>query len=255
MSQLEITNLSISISSTIVCNKLTLSLEPGQIWGLLGRNGVGKTTLLHSLAHLRTDYSGTIKLESQNLANLKRKKIAQKIGLLLQSVDDPFPSTVLETVLIGRHPYASTWQWQDEQDHQRALDALQRVDMLDFAQRSINQLSGGERQRVALATLLTQDPEIFLLDEPSSHLDLHYQISLLDDVCQYAKKNNRIVMMSLHDINLASRLCDHFIFLMGDGNVETGTTDDLLNSELLSKLYQHPIQQIVSDSDTFYVAT
>jgi len=107
---------------------------------------------------------------------------------------------------------------------------------------------------VALATLLTQDPEIFLLDEPSSHLDLHYQIHLLDELVEYAKQNNRIVVMSLHDINLAARFCDKLLFLLGDGIVQSGTSNELLNNEQLSSLYQHPIQKITSDTTTVYVA-
>ena len=254
MSQLQIKNLCVSIGSTKVCNDFNLSLEPGEVWGLLGRNGIGKTTLLHTIANLRPFDSGEIYLDQQQLKSIPRKTIAQKMGVLLQSIDDPFPSTVMESVLIGRHPFISNWQWESKLDVQLAQAALQRVGLQDFSQRSINHLSGGERQRVALATLLTQDPEIFLLDEPSSHLDLHYQIHLLDDLVEYAKRNNRIVLMSLHDINLAARFCDKLLFLLGDGVVQSGTSDELLNNEQLSNLYQHPIQKITSDTTTVYVA-
>ncbi len=254
MSQLQIKNLCVSIGNTNVCNDFNLSLEPGEVWGLLGRNGIGKTTLLHTIANLRPFDSGEIYLDQQQLKSIPRKTIAQKIGVLLQSIDDPFPSTVMESVLIGRHPFISNWQWESKHDLQLAQAALQRVGLQDFGPRSINQLSGGERQRVALATLLTQDPEIFLLDEPSSHLDLHYQIHLLDELVEYAKRNNRIVVMSLHDINLAARFCDKLLFLLGDGIVQSGTSNELLNNEQLSSLYQHPIQKITSDTTTVYVA-
>jgi iron complex transport system ATP-binding protein len=254
MSQLQVNNLCVNIGETHVCNNLTLSLEPGQVWGLLGRNGIGKTTLLHTLANLRLPTSGEIRLNDHELTSLPRKEIAKKMGVLLQAVDDPFPSTVLETVLIGRHPYISNWQWESKDDFQSAKAALRRVGLQNFEHRSINQLSGGERQRVALATLLTQDPDIFLLDEPTSHLDLHYQIHLLEELCQYAKRNNRIVFMSLHDINLAARFCDKLLFLLGNGTTKSGTTDELLNSDYLNQLYKHPIQKITNGRNSVYIA-
>ncbi|MDH5766873.1 MAG: ABC transporter ATP-binding protein, partial [Gammaproteobacteria bacterium] len=217
MSLLEIQNLDISIATTQVCNKLNLTIEPGQVWAILGRNGIGKTTLLHTLAGLREADGGEIFIHQDNIKQLNRKQVAQKIGLLLQHHEDAFPTSILETVLIGRHPYIPNWQWESAMDKQLAMNALEQVELQHMAHRQTNQLSGGERQRVAIATLLTQNPEILLLDEPNSHLDLNYQVKLLDHICQYARENNQAVIMSLHDINLAARFADHLIFLHGEG--------------------------------------
>ncbi|MDH5425617.1 MAG: ABC transporter ATP-binding protein [Gammaproteobacteria bacterium] len=253
MSLLNTINLNISIADKQICKALNISFEAGQIWGLLGRNGIGKTTLLHTLCHLRADYSGQIKLNNQNIEQLKRKTIAQKIGIQLQHTEDPFPSSVFDTVLTGRHPYISNWQWEDEDDRNKANAALAIVEMSELADRAVNNLSGGERQRVSLATLITQDPEIFLLDEPNSHLDLNYQIKLLQYLTDYAKSNNHLLIMSLHDINLAARFCSHLLMLTGDGQSIAGRTGEVLNQQNLTHTFKHPIHEITDGDKKYYL--
>ena len=254
MSLLESRNLQVEIGNTQVCNDLNLSIQPGQVWAVLGRNGIGKTTLLHTLAGLRQPLAGDILIDDNSIHSLSRKQIAQKLGLLLQHHEDAFPSSILETVLIGRHPYISNWQWESASDLQLAMDALQQVELNHMAQRQINQLSGGERQRVAIATLLTQNPEILLLDEPNSHLDINYQISLLNHICNHAREHQHAVIMSLHDINLASRFCDHVLLLSGKGEVQSGTSENILNEDNLKHTYQHPIKIIKSDKQSIFLA-
>ncbi len=252
MTSLNIKNLNVKIGHKKICHDLNLNLEAGQIWGILGRNGTGKTTLLHTLAGLRPAESGQILLNNADITQLPRKHIAQQLGLLLQHTEDAFPSSVLETVVSGRHPHIENWQWESQSDYQQAEQSLQKVEMQAFAQRQINELSGGERQRVSIATLLTQDPKIFLLDEPNSHLDLHYQISILQNLCDYACQQQRIVFMSLHDINLAARFCTHLLFLFDDTKILSGPADKLLNTENLSELFQHPISAIKNNDQLFY---
>ena len=254
MSLLESRNLQVEIGNTQVCNDLNLSVQPGQVWAVLGRNGIGKTTLLHTLAGLRESVSGDILIDDNSIHSLSRKQIAQKLGLLLQHHEDAFPSSILETVLIGRHPYISNWQWESASDLQLAMDALQQVDLHNMAQRQINQLSGGERQRVAIAALLTQNPEILLLDEPNSHLDINYQISLLSHICKHAREHQHAVIMSLHDINLAARFCDHVLLLSGEGETQSGTSEDILNEDNLKHTYQHPIKIIRSGEQSIFLA-
>jgi len=252
MTKLQIKNLSVQIGNKQICTGLNLNLQPAQIWGILGRNGTGKTTLLHSIAGLRQATNGQILLGDCDITQLPRKIIAQKLGLLLQHSEDAFPSSVLETVISGRHPHIENWRWENTDDYVKARQALQQVNMQNFEQRQINELSGGERQRVAIATLLTQDPDIFLLDEPNSHLDLHYQINILHNLSQYAQTRQRIIFMSLHDINLAARFCTHLLFLFDDLKTLSGPADKLLNTNNLSELFQHPINAIKNASQTFY---
>lgn len=245
--------LNISIGGKQICNALDLNIEAGQVWGALGRNGVGKTTLLHTLAGLRKADSGDIFLNSNNIKQLSRKHIAQQIGLLLQHHEDSFPASVLETVISGRHPHISQWRWENESDHEIALQALQSVALQELATRPVNQLSGGERQRVAIAGLLTQQPDIYLLDEPNSHLDLNYQIQILNIFSQLAYEQHNAIVMSLHDINLAARYCDHLLLLLGDGEFMQGETDTLLNTENLQRLFQHPLQEIDGPSGKIFI--
>lgn len=252
MSLLRTSQLNIDIGGKTICRQLDLDIQAGHIWGLLGRNGSGKTTLLHTLAGLRAAKSGEIFLRDENIQSLSRKHIAQHLGLLLQHHDDSFPATVLETVLGGRHPHIDNWQWENETDFRIARNALQRVELLTMQQRSVQQLSGGERQRVAIATLLAQNPDVLLLDEPNSHLDLNYQMRLLGDLCAQARESGRAIVMSLHDINLAARYCDHIILLSDQGTAITGAADKLLNPQTLSEIFQHPIVLHTLDSGRFF---
>jgi len=252
MTKLQIKNLTVQIGNKKICEALNLNLQPTEIWGVLGRNGSGKTTLLHTIAGLRAATGGQILLDDTDITQLPRKSVAQKLGLLMQHTEDAFPSSVLETVVSGRHPHIENWRWENANDYEKARQALQQVSMQSFEQRQINELSGGERQRVSIATLLTQDPTIFLLDEPNSHLDLHYQINILEDLCEYARAQQRIVFMSLHDINLAARFCTHLLFLFDDATIHSGRAEELLTTEKLSQLFQHPICAIENNAKFFY---
>ena len=235
--------LGVEISGKTVCRQLDVAINAGQRWGLLGTNGVGKTTLLHTLAGLRAPARGEIRLGDALLSALPRRTIAQKIGVLLQADDDAFPGTAMETVLSGRHPWLGQWQWEGENDRMLALAALGDVGLDGFEQRQVNTLSGGERRRLALATLFTQNPQLFLLDEPTNHLDPHHQINLLELLDQRVAdtENQRASVMILHDINLATRFCDHLILLFGEGEVLCGPAEDILTVETLTRLYGHPV--------------
>ncbi len=249
---LQCRQLSIDIAGKQVCRQLDLTIIPGQVWGILGRNGIGKTTLLHTLAGLRDAAAGDILLDEQNIIQLTRKQIAQKTGVLLQHHEDSFPATVLETVLTGRHPHINNWQWENESDFAIARQALQQVDMHTMENKSVQHLSGGERQRVAIATLLAQDPTFYLLDEPNSHLDLHYQINILDSLCQFARSTQRALIMTLHDINLAARFCDYVLLLNGDGEVLQGAATELLTPPHLAQTFKHEIIAIRGEHGSYF---
>jgi len=252
MSLLSCRDLNVKIAKTQVCSDLNLSINAGQNWAILGMNGCGKTTLLHTLAGLLPALSGDISLSERPLYNLPRKEIAQQLGLLLQHQEDHFPGSVLESVLIGRHPHLKSWQWESEDDHKMALDALVLVGLTDFSTRSILTLSGGERQRVALATLLVQQTSIRLLDEPVNHLDIHHQHDVMKLL---TSKNNIANVFVLHDVNLAARYCDHALLIFGDGRTVKGTCDEVLTEKNLSTLYQHPLKDIIHDGQRWFIAS
>ena len=245
--------LSVRIGTVQVCRSLDVSLQAGQCWAVLGRNGVGKTTLLLTLAGLRTPQGGAVRLAGRPLQGSPRRWIARQLGFMPQDNSDPFPATVLETALAGRHPHLSPWGWEGPADHAAAQAALERVGLAGYEDRMANTLSGGERRRLALATLLTQDPQILLLDEPASHLDLHHQVELLGHLRELARKDGRLVVMVLHDLNLAARFCDHCLLLAGDAEVAAGTSSEVLRVETLERAYNHPLTRIEAAGHTAWV--
>lgn len=216
---------------------IDLSVLPGQCWGLIGPNGAGKTTLLHTLAGLREPRSGEVLVGGHPLRTLSRRRVAQRVGLLFQDRHDGFPSTVIETALIGRHPFLRAWDLESPEDYALAHGALQRMDLEALAARQIQTLSGGERQRLALATLLTQDPPLWLLDEPTNHLDLHHQIAALELIRWETRTRGRAAMLALHDLNFAATFCTHLILLYPDGGVCWGTTEEVFHVEALERLF------------------
>lgn len=250
---LEIRNLTVSIGGKLVCRDLSLSITPNQRWGILGINGIGKTSLLHTLAGLREPDAGEILLNGKTLAQLSRREVALIAGLLLQDSEDYFSATLLETALIGRHPHLPGWQWETDADRDIALATLAAVGLKEMAQRLSHTLSGGERRRLAIATLLTQNPQLYMLDEPTNHLDLHHQIAMLDLLSGQAQHHDKTLLMILHDVNLAARYCDSLLLLFGNGESLSGETGELLNEANLSRLYQHPITAITNSNTTVYV--
>ncbi|SFL98839.1 ABC transporter ATP-binding protein [Marinobacter zhejiangensis] len=236
MTRLQTTELIIDVPGRDDGRPLSLNIEPGQVWGVLGPNGAGKTTLMHTLAGLRAPRSGEVLLDGQPLLALKRRQIARHLGLVFQERQDGFPATVLETALIGRHPFLSSWQMESADDLALARRALTRLDVAHLADRLVSTLSGGERQRVAIATVLTQSPAIWLADEPTNHLDLHHQIAVMELLTEEAV-NGRAVFMCLHDLNLAARWCNHVLLLYPDGEACWGPAQQMLVPEALESLY------------------
>ncbi len=246
--------LDLAVGRRLLCGKLDLEIRSGECWAILGGNGVGKSTLLHTLAGLRPAQGGQVLLRGDDIAGLRRREVARRLGLLPQDSIDPFPSSVLETALIGRHPYLGRWDGETEADRALARGALAAMALEGFEARRTDTLSGGERRRLAMATLLTQDPPLMLLDEPTNHLDLHQQITLLQRLRALAD-GGRGVLMALHDLNLAARFCDHVLLLFGNGEWQGGSAAALLTPDLLTRLYGHPIETLHSaDGRAAFVA-
>lgn len=231
---------------------LGLHIRPGQIWGVLGPNGVGKTTLLHTLAGLRAPRSGQVLLDHKPQASLRRKQISRQVGLVFQDRQDGFPATVLETALIGRHPWLSAWQMESAGDIALAEQALGALDVIHLRDRLVNTLSGGERQRVAIATLMTQNPDVWLLDEPTNHLDLHHQVSAMQLLTRQAG-DGRAVFLCLHDLNLAARWCDHLLLMYPDGEACWGPAGTMLVPSALERLYGQRLITVEADGAPVFV--
>jgi iron complex transport system ATP-binding protein len=233
--------LTVSIAGQTVCRGLELDIVPGEVWTILGRNGAGKTTLLHTVAGLRRPDSGTVCIGDLDLHGARPQRIARVVGVLFQDYPDPFPATVLETALVGRHPFLRPWSAETGTDREAARTALGRVGMTALAERTIQTLSGGERRRLAIATVLVQGPAFYLLDEPTNHLDVHHQIGMLAEFRREAAERGAAVVMVLHDVNLAVRFADRALLLFGDGEVAHGPVAEVVRDDTLSRLYHHPV--------------
>ena len=252
MSLLSLEALTVKIGNKTICEDLNFELQRGQRWGMLGGNGIGKTTLLQTLAGLRPVNKGKIIIDGVELGGWKRKQLAQKVGVLFQDSQDAFPVSVMETALTGRHPYLPFWSVESNRDYEIVSKALQEVSMDTMTSRQVNTLSGGERRRLAIATMLVQNPLIWLLDEPTNHLDMHHQISLLDLIINKINAVNGGLLMVLHDVNLLTRFCTHAMLIVNEKNLLCGPVDEIITRENLQQLYHHPIQQISSGEKLFY---
>lgn len=235
--------LRITIGERVLCHAFDLQISRGERLAILGRNGAGKSTLLATLAGLRPPDGGELRLSGDSYEKLHAREAARRRGFLPQVQVDAFPSTVLETTLIGRHPHLGRFEWESADDASFARTALEFVGLKGFESRSVFSLSGGERQRLAVATLLTQEPDLYLLDEPLSHLDLNHAIAVLDVFKRCADYGAGIVMV-LHEPGLAARYCDRVLLLHGDGRCEIGDSTSLLTAEKLSALYGHPLRAL-----------
>lgn len=246
MTSLVCQSLDVSIAGKKIAAGLELELAPGQFWGLLGPNGIGKTTLLKCMAGLTAPDAGKVLLENQPIEKLPRRAIARLLGMLQQHTAYVFDASVLETALTGRHPHLGRWQRESASDRQKALAAIHAVDLEGFEARSVTGLSGGEARRLAFATLMIQQPAILLLDEPTNHLDMKHQIRIMNRVAERVTKAGRCAFTALHDVNLAARYCSHILMLFGDGKWQAGPTGELLNQAQLEKLYQCPVEPVLT---------
>jgi len=248
MTSLVCHSLDVSIAGHTVCTDLDLELAAGQFWGLLGPNGIGKTTLLKCMAGLTLADAGSVLLQNQDIEKLPRRVIARLLGMLQQHTVYVFDASVLETALTGRHPHLSYWQREGADDTQKALAEIRAVDLAGFEARSVTGLSGGEARRLAFASLMVQEPAILLLDEPTNHLDMKHQIRIMDRVKQQVNEEQRCALTALHDVNLAARYCSHILMLFGNGEWRAGPADELLTGDLLEKLYQCHVETVETSS-------
>jgi iron complex transport system ATP-binding protein len=235
-----------------LCASFDFDLRAGESVAIIGPNGAGKTTLLHTLAGLRAADGGEVLLGGKPYAQWPVAEAARLRGLLPQHASAHFAATVLETVLIGRHPHLGRWGWESEHDERIARAALACVGLAGFEPREVSALSGGENQRVALATLLAQTPRLFLLDEPLNHLDLHHQIVVLD-LLRVLADGGGAVVMAVHDLDLAARYADRVILFDGAGGVVAGTHDEVMSDARLSHAFAHPLHRAEIEGRTVFL--
>jgi len=232
---------------------LEFAAETGEFIAVLGRNGVGKTLTLHTLAGLRAPATGRVLLEERDLSDWGGRERARRIALLPQLTEDPFPSTVLETALIGRHPHLPFWQLEDAGVLASARAALAAVGLDAVADRAVDSLSGGERRRLDIATLLAQDTVVCLLDEPTNHLDPRHRHEMLALFRARADAGG-VVIAALHDPTLASSVANKALLLFGDGRWRFGEAASILSADNLSDLYDVPVGELAWRGQRVFVS-
>ncbi|MDQ6620408.1 MAG: ABC transporter ATP-binding protein [Pseudomonadota bacterium] len=250
---LQIDRLALSVAARTLLREVSLSIEPGELWCIVGANGAGKTLFLHTLIGLRAIEHGEIRLRGRAVDQWSLAEAARVRGFLPQSTYHAFPMRVLDAVVMGRYPYLSRWRWEQDEDRLRAVDALAAVGLPELAHRDIMTLSGGERQRVCIAALLAQDAPLLLLDEPVSHLDLRHQIIVLQHLRQLADAG-RAVMLSIHDLNLAHRFATHVMLFRGGGACIAGPVDEVMNEAALSDAFGCRVTRITAAERTLFLA-
>lgn len=241
---LQAQQVSLQVGSRILLEGLDWQVRPGEFWCVLGRNGIGKSTLLHAAAGLQATHAGQWLLQGQVLQVLSPAEMARHRGLLLQQQHDAFSMPVIEAVLAGRFVHRGGWQ-PATQDRILALDALERVGLSSLVAADLLRLSGGERQRVGLATLLAQDPDMYLLDEPTSHQDVAAQLQLMTLLRALAAEGKAVVA-SCHDINLASRFATH-VLLLAEGQRWAGPAQEICRPAALEAAFGCRFVQVATD--------
>jgi iron complex transport system ATP-binding protein len=242
----------IEVPGRTLVRDLHFELPAGRILAVLGRNGTGKSSTLHAIAGLR-DATGLVRIDGRVLADWPRRELARCVGLLPQLADDPFPATVLEAVLVGRHPHIDFWSWEGPADIECARRALAAVDLIGLEARDVTTLSGGERRRLSIATILAQDPATFLLDEPIHQLDPQHQLDVLRLFRRLAD-DGRTVILSLHDVGHAAQFADDVLLLYGDGRWDYGACATTLSEHSIGELYGIRVRELRWERGRTFVA-
>lgn len=219
-----------------ILRDVTLALRQGEVLGLAGPNGAGKTTLLRVASNVLRPRAGSVRVDGRPLESLSRRALARQLAVVPQNTQVAFPFTVAEVVLMGRSPHLGAWSFETPADRELAREAMARVGVEALADRSILELSGGERQLVLIARALAQSPRGLLLDEPTSHLDLHHRIRVAERVREFARSGRSALVVS-HDLVLAASGCDRLALLAQGRVLALGEPAAVLTPENLRRAY------------------
>lgn len=234
---IETNSLNFNYGKRAVLHDINLEIKQGEIVGLLGPNGSGKSTLLKIISGIMHDFTGSVRIGGQDVRSIPRRKLAQTLAMVPQESGFGFPFTVLQVVLMGRHPHLAGLAFESSADITIARDALARCGASELANRTIQELSSGERQRVIFARALAQQPDILLLDEPASFLDIRYQVELYEIVRELVQNKKCTVITVLHELNLAAEYCGQ-VYLLANGHIQAGgTTPEILNYSNLTHTF------------------
>ena len=231
-------DLSVGYSGRPLIEKINLSIEKGRILTLIGPNGSGKSTILKTITKHREKIAGVVTIENDNISKWSNKELAKRLSVMLTERIDPELMTCEQVVAMGRYPYTNHFGSLTPGDRQVVEESLHMVRAEELAERPFTDISDGQRQRIMLARAICQQPEIIVLDEPTSYLDIRHKIELLDILRKMAREKNVAVVMSLHEIDLAAKISDQIICVKGDRIRLFGTPEQVFTGERVKELYE-----------------
>ncbi|TQX39938.1 ABC transporter ATP-binding protein, partial [Clostridioides difficile] len=235
---LKTNNLSVGYNNKVVISNINVEVENGEILCLLGSNGAGKTTLLRSLSKLISPIKGEIYLNGVNINCISRKALSKKMALVLTNRLLGDLMTVQDIVNIGRYPYTGFFGSLSKKDLIMVDEALESVDALHLKKRYFDELSDGEKQKVLVARALVQEPEIIILDEPTTHLDIKHRLELINILKKLSKEKSISVILSLHEIDIALKSCDKVALIKNNKVIAYGQPEDVVDEDIINSLYE-----------------
>ncbi len=223
-----------------------LAIQPAEMLGIVGPNGAGKSTLMSVLAGVRSPYEGSCRFDGREIAEWNRRALARRVAFIPQSLRLEFPFTAEQVVFMGRTPHCRGL-FETEADRAAVQQALELTDAAQFIGRPFGELSGGEKQRVVLASALAQEPEVLLLDEPTTFLDLKHQLGLYDLLRKLARQGKAVVAVT-HDLNLAATYSDRLVVMACGQKVADGPPTEVLRAEMVRGVFGAEVQVIQTES-------
>lgn len=230
---LRVLGVSFSYGEASVLEEADLTVESGQIVGIIGPNGAGKTTLLRLVSGYLKPRLGRLLLEDQDLSRLTSRELARKVAVVPQQAPSEFEFTVADVVRMGRNPHLGLLQPLSAEDESVVASALERTGLAALRDRPFTQLSGGERQRVLVARAIAQQPRLLLMDEPTAHLDLHFQIVTM----RLVRSLGVAALTVMHDLNLAAAFCDRMVMMKAGKIVASGTVEELMTPDRIHEVF------------------
>jgi iron complex transport system ATP-binding protein len=248
---LQVENVRLGYGKNTTLHNISLSVQCGEMLGIIGPNGSGKSTLIKGICRLLPPKDGRVLIDGKDVAHISHAELARLVAVVPQTPNLPDTYTAFEIVLMGRTPHLGMLRFEGPRDFDIAWRAMEMTGTQSIAERRMHEISGGEKQRLIVARALAQEPKLILLDEPTSHLDIKYQIETLDFISKLCQEQNMTAVTVLHDLNLAAQYCDR-LALIYEGEIHTeGSPQEVITAQNIREVYgaevyvcPHPINSL-----------